>query len=348
MLERFVARALRGRWMVLVIGTLTVALVLPSGGSAQGRRPSLQTQPPFELLTTGAVKQKDGFKLALEGANRSLVDAPNGRAQVGQGPEAVAGFKPAASAQIQSGFLAGELFKRSGKGVGQVSQYTSYGFRSGITFKSGANLKSAKITGTFVGRRGQVRLTFAATEPAKSVPLPKGCTGRAGMRREGTLKGKFVLKADKLGKQRLSSVGATLERPPKIKTCQPGGASRGVSLFGSDSGPNSAVYTGASKGRGKRPAEEFVEEARSGTAFSFDYQVSVNVPRSHYTYPADLSGAQVNGYGPMKGSASYSGSPESGGQSQGALSGDLSARNAAIGEIRPFSGGALSAIQTQH
>lgn len=107
------------------------------------------------------------------------------------------------------------------------------------------------------------------------------------------------------------------------------------------------MYAEATKPRGKGPVTETVEEQHEGTGFSFYYEVSVHAPRSKYTYASDLSSAEVEGFGAIKGSASYSGSPETNGQSQGQLSGDLSATNAVIGKLRPLAPGPLNATQTQ-
>ena len=346
MFERFVAGALRARWIVLVIGTVTVSLVLPSGGSAQGRRRSAHRAAPVEFLDSAVVKVNHGFKLSLEASNGLVDGTRHGGARMVRGPDAVPGVEPAAAKRTTS--MNVDLSKVSGKGIGRVSQYASYAFESGITFKGSTNLSSAKLTGTLLDHRGTVNLTFHATEPAKSVPVPKNCTGSAGMSRTGMLEGKLALKADKLGTEKLSSLRATLVRPPKLKNCSGGRQYHSVELFGYEpTSSNRPVYVEAIKTPGHRPLSEFVEEQHNGTGFEFEYQVSVNAPRSDYTYSSDLSTGQVEGYGAIKGSASYAGGPETSGQSDGELSGDLSATSTAIGKIQPFSNGALSSSQTQ-
>lgn len=344
MFEQFVAGALRARWMVLVGGTLAVALVLPAGGVAQAQRTS-SGKTPVEFLDSAAVKVNHGFKLSLEVSNE-LVDGTRHHAnRLVRAPQAVRNNASAASGQTARFDAA--VFKVSGKGVGSEEQYADYLFESGVTFKGSTDLKSAALTGTLRNHRGPVNLTFHATAPATSVPVPKECTGSAGMIRKGMLEGKFALKADKLGTEKLSSLRATLERPPKLKSCSGGKQQHSVELSGS--GPTSSnrlMDVEAFKTPGRRPVEEDVAEQHEGSGFSFEYVVAVKVPRSHYTYSSDLSGAEVEGYGAIKGSATYFGNAETNGQSRGQLSGDLSATSAAIGKIRPLAT-ALDAIQTQ-
>jgi hypothetical protein len=67
---------------------------------------------------------------------------------------------------------------------------------------------------------------------------------------------------------------------------------------------------------------ESIGVSDSGSGFSFDHELTVLAPRSDYTCTKNLAKATLKGYGPIHGSASYTGTPAVNGTSNGTLSGD--------------------------
>jgi hypothetical protein len=72
---------------------------------------------------------------------------------------------------------------------GKASQTHSYGFDKGV------KVTKTSISGS-LGRFGSINLRLRDVRSLKNKKLPKGCTGRAGNAKVGTLRGKFRLVAD--------------------------------------------------------------------------------------------------------------------------------------------------------
>jgi hypothetical protein len=314
MIVHSLAQRARVRWCGLALGAVLLGLALPSGALADGCGTL--------CLTTVTVSKNDGFKLTL-GASKGFSTNPS--------------------------VLSASLEKHSGgTGLGSVTQSNDYGFAKGITFTGKTNLSSAHIAGTFAKKRGSIKMTFHATSPASSVPLPKGCTGKAGTSRKGKLSGSFQLKADRLGTVRLKSIRATLARPPRITGCSGGSTGHATYLSGYNVSRTHSFFVTATEPSGTSPASEDISVSKSGAGFNFSYELIVMVPRSDYTSPGNLKSATLTGYGPIHGSASYTGSPPSQGMSRGTLSGDLSVAMFAIGTVKPFANGPLAADQGRY
>lgn len=323
-------RAVRMRPYALALAAAAVALAFPAAASAAGTA---------EGLSTAKVKTNDGFKL-------SFSVGPNSR----HGPVTLEAL----------------LQKRSGRGVGSVLQDADYTFDSALTFTEGKKLRSAHASGTFADKHGFIKMTFTATGAATKVPVQKDCRGTPGEKRNGTLRGSFDLKAGKLGTMKLASIRATLLRRPKVKLCY--GRARDVRESGGwgrrrdlpvfalyttphhRGGPN-GVHVEAIKPRGTAPVTEDIEAFDSGHGFSLGYEYAVDAPRADYTFSSNLSSATLKGYGGIKGTAKYTGTPDvrnPGGVriSKGTLSGNLSVDMAAIGNFEPFASGPVRAFQS--
>jgi hypothetical protein len=306
-----------------VLAATVVALAFPAAASAAGTT---------EWLFTGKVKKNDGFMLSL----RAL---PNSRHH----PTTVDVF----------------LHRRSGSGVGSVFQDSDYTLTRDLALNGSKKLGSAHIFGTFAGKRGSINMRFTAKRAATNVPVQKGCVGTPGKKRKGTLRGSFVLNADKLGTVKLGSVRATLVRPPHITACagpiavEASGDAGRQRHFLYNSPPHRGETNGfrvlAFKPPRKAPVTEEIDTFSRRNGFSAYYKYAVYAPRTDYTFSTNLSSATLKGYAGMKGTANYMGTPAVGTagvrRSNGTLNGNLSVDMAAIGTVDPFASGPLRAFQ---
>src|SRR5215218_3560481 len=91
------------------------------------------------------------------------------------------------------------------------------------TFSTGVNVTASRISGS-LGKYGKVDLKLAGLGAAKRGVTPKGCTGKAGSARRGTLKGTFKLVADTTYFKTISkkSLKGQLSRAGKLN-CSGGG-----------------------------------------------------------------------------------------------------------------------------
>jgi hypothetical protein len=233
----------------------------------------------------------------------------------------------------------------------------SYDFRKGIRFSARKNLKSGRIKGSFVQHRGRINMAFRATSKARKAPVPKGCTGKPGAQRNGILRGKFRLKADRLKTVRIKRIKVTLVRPATITNCNGnpggGGAFHGTVLNASRTGSHRRVDVFAQKPRHGR-VNYSVSFTKFTNAYVFSWGINLlSAPRTAYTSSSDLSKGTLRSVGPqLAGTAHFSGSPVVGGSladgfSSGRLGGTLRAKLRSIGTLRPFKGGKLQAVQSR-
>lgn len=312
MLVRFLPRdevPMRPRWFL--IGLALIGLAFPGSAVAQ------------ETLTTGRVATQRGFQLSLFAIRASGGD---------------------------SSLLTASLARRSGSGSGSSDEVDRYDFNRGIAFTGSSDLRWARVRGVLLRGRGSIRVAFHATGRARPVPLPKGCTGSPGKKRRGVVRGSFVLKADRLGTIRVKVIAATLKIPPVISECTGGGGpgSHGTTLMANGSVDGHALYVFATEPRSRGLVREGVSVARVGAGFSFSHSLTVLAPRTAYTFSDDLARGKLRGVGDLRGNATYLGSRASGGASQGLLRGNLAAGFAAIGTVRPFAHGPVSADQFRY
>lgn len=218
---------------------------------------------------------------------------------------------------------------------------------SRTTFAGSANLGSATVMETFARDYGSITMTFRATEPARRVPVPKGCTGTAGSSRKGILKGSFVLRADKLGTLRIKSVAAKLEKPSHVTGCTTPSSS-GHGLFADNATATIYLFVFKPTSSSAPVTEKLIaSKGNPSSSFYVTHQLAVSAPRSDYRPGAHLTRGRVIGAGGISGSATYAGTPPFHGLSTGTLKGDLHATLATIGSVRPFAHGALHAKQSR-
>jgi len=308
----------RRRWLALA-AIMTSVLALPAVSHASD---SLTTRKP--------VKVNKGFKLSLFATQAFKGSTPGGSSQ------------PASlSALLTRG-----------------PETASYDFRKGIKFSARKNLKSGRIKGSFVQHRGRINMAFRATSKARKTDVPKGCTGQPGAQRDGILKGKFRLKADRLKTVRITRIRVTLVRPGTITNCNGnpgpgGGAFHGTTLNASRSGRHQRVDVFVQKPRHGR-VNYTVSLAKFSNAYSFSWTLRLtSAPRTSYTTSSDLSKGTLRSVPPqLAGSAQFSGSPVVGGSladgfSSGKLGGTLRAKLRSKGTLRPFKNGKLQAVQSR-
>lgn len=280
-------------------------------------------QPAQEILSTAQVVKNLGFKLSMSAISTR-------------------------SAGTSSAWLSIYLNRRSGSGAGSSAEHVAFHFFSGVGFASSSNLHSARISGKLLRGRGSISMVFRATTSPEVVPVPRGCTGIAGERRRGRLKGLLDLKADRLGAVRLATIAASLRIPPSIDECHGDGASHaahGTVLVSSDEKAGRGFDLYASKPYRTGLVSEAVTMFHVGKGFAFSWTCDALAPRSDYRFTPDLAAGTMKGAGDLHGSATYQGSAKRGGASQGGLDGGLSATFSSIGTVEPLARGSLMADQ---
>jgi hypothetical protein len=291
-----------------------VLLTLALGAPAVSHAASLQ------LTTRKPIKVAKHFKLSLF-ANQGF-----------QQP----GFPPG-SDSVDATFVHG-------------GETAAYDFSKGIKFTGRQDMSTAHVKGSFAKHRGLIKMGFKATGKKHNVPVPKGCTGSPGSGRNGILKGKFRLRADKLGTVRIKRTKATLETPPTIEDCTGGGgggASHGSSVDGGRSTKKQSINYSAFKPRSGGHTEETVAVTRFGKGWDFNWFLTSRGPRSAYKSTNHLTRATVKGVGRMSGTAKYKGKKTSPNSSTGKSGGNLVAHFASLGNFRVFKSGKLQGSQAK-
>lgn len=226
-----------------------------------------------------------------------------------------------------------------------------YDFFRGIKFSAKKDMSSAHVKGSFAKHRGSVKMTFKATGKKHKIPVPKGCTGTPGSSRNGILKGKFRLRADRLGTVRVKRTKATLEQPPETGECNPGGGGgadqHGTSVGGTHSSKTQSISWSALKPRSGGHTDESVDVSKTDNkSFSFEYLLDARGPRSKYKSSSNLKRATVKGVGKFSGTARYKAthtiSPDS---TVGKTGGDFAAHFTVLGKVKLFKKGKLEGGQ---
>lgn len=308
MIERVLGRPSISRRRLVVLVAALVGLTFPAGAAA-------------DVLTTTAVAKEKGFKLSL---------------RIVQG--GVAGY-----GGVTPNTVTGTLTKQSG----HATQVDDYGFYDGIVFRAARNLSTANVTGTFADGRGSITMTFHATGSLVHAGGPKGCSRVPQQRREGVLKGSYILHADRLGTIRQRSFTATLSTTD-YSGCIP--SMHGFDLFTDYTNrPTVLISKPGPTGRVSELIE--VERGRNTSHWGITYSYLVTgLPSSDYKVGSRLSSAKVTGAGGISGTATYSGtkgSSTSGRKnSRGRLAGSLAVRMAPIGLVTPLARGSRRAGQS--
>jgi hypothetical protein len=227
-----------------------------------------------------------------------------------------------------------------------------YYFQKGIKFSGKQNESSAHIKGSFAKHRGSVKMTFKATGKKHKIRVPKGCTGAPGSGRNGILKGKFRLRADKLGTVRVKRTKATLETPPTIGDCTGGGGgggtSHGTSVDGEHAGKSGSISYTALKPRSHGRTQETVAVSKFGKGYDFNWFLTATGPRSAYKPSSNLKRATVKGVGKFSGTAKYKATQKTSPKSTiGKSGGNLVAHFASLGKVKVFKSGKLKGSQAK-
>lgn len=226
---------------------------------------------------------------------------------------------------------------------GETASYTFYG----VTFNGRQNLSAAHVKGSFAKHRGRIRMSFKPAGKTYKVKVPKGCTGRAGSARNGTLTGDLRLGADRLGTIRLKRIRAALEKEPATTDCSGAGDVRhGIFLSASKVTVTEGFAFYALKPRKGRVTES-VATGPSGIGYNFNYYLTSRVSRSLYKPSPDLRTATLQGGGNFGGVVNYTSKKTQSGTS-GTLGGkSFVAHFAVIGNLRPFRKGRLPCSQSR-
>ncbi len=274
-----------------------------------------------DVLTTTSVPNEHGFKLSL---------------RIVQGGEAGYGG-------VTPNTVTGSLTKETG----HATQLDDYGFYDGIVFTAAPDLSSATVAGTFADGRGSISMTFHATGPMVNAGGPNGCSHVPQQRRQGVLRGSYVLHADRLGTIRQKSFRAMLSTTD-YSGCIP--SIHGFDLFTDYTGRPTVLISKPNPG-GR--VSELIEVARGrGTTkwgITYSYLVT-GLPTSDYRVGSRLSSAQVTGAGGISGTATYTGTRRASTSghmtSRGSVTGSLAVRMAPIGLVTPFARGPRRAGQS--
>lgn len=278
---------------------------------------------PLQLTTRKPIKVNKHFKLTLF-ANQGSKEP---------------GF-PAQSASFDANFVHGK-------------ESASYYFFRGIKFSAKQDMSSAHVKGSFAKHRGSVKMSFKPTGKKHKIPVPKGCTGSPGSGRNGILKGKLRFRADRLGTVRIKRTKATLEQPPQIGECNPGGGGggdqHGTSVSGAHSSKSQSISWSAFKPRHGGHTDESVDVSKTDNkSFSFEYFLSARGPRSKYKPSSNLKRATVKGVGKFSGTARYKATQKTSPTSTvGKTGGTFAAHFAILGKVKVFKKHKLEGGQTK-
>lgn len=317
MIARIFRPAFTARRSLLVVGTVLAGLVFPAasmGGAdhaAAHRLPPCAPHPGHRLVATCQIKTTPIHKGS-------------------KGFDLTVFFKEGALTGYGGRFansVAGILFKHTGN----ATENDNYAFSGGIKFTvSKSPLQSATMTGKFAKGRGKMHLTFHATGKPSPAKVPKGCSGQAGTKRTGTLKGSFTLHADNLGTITQKSFKATISTASY--QCNKPTHGHDVQTVGFK-----PAWIDVFKNATGSVSEEF-EVALGGTKWTIDHTYTVSkLPSSDYSFNSKtLNKATVHGGGGISGTATYTSPGHSSRHTTGTMSGSLAVTYASIGKITAF------------
>lgn len=220
------------------------------------------------------------------------------------------------------------LNKTSGSAT-QKNQYT-FDKKGAVQIKTDKNFAKETVKATFPNNDGKLNMTWSPKGSIYTAKVPKGCQGKGGKARKGTLKGTFKLKAGgKIGTVTVSSIPATLS--DATYTCS--SSSKGVQLI---QPPTAKVGAYAVSGSSKSAVSIFSDSQGSG--YVFDHSYTVNGPKSNFTYSFTGKGsATLTGSNGMSGTAKFKGTNHvDKNLDDGTMSGNLSVTMASVGKVTAF------------
>jgi hypothetical protein len=233
------------------------------------------------------------------------------------------------------------MFRRvAGKG----QQMHMYSFSKGVKVTANPALSKARIKGS-LGKYGKIDLALRGPGAVRRGATPKGCTGKAGKLRAGTLKGTFRLIADSTYFKRVSAstLKAQLATGGKLK-CDTrdtgggggggGGATGTVTLMSTTTGPQGMLTLMMMRTRSGAVTQQVMrtDDAAATAPASIMHMINTRGTSAAFEPAADLSSARGTGVTPfLSGSFTFAADTAMGDFATGELSGDLAARFDSIG-----------------
>jgi hypothetical protein len=230
------------------------------------------------------------------------------------------------------------MFNRT---AGKATQSHFYTFGQGVTIKANKSLSTASIKGS-LGKYGKIDLKLRGVGAVRKGTAPKGCTGKAGTLRTGTLRGTFKLNADTSYFRTVSakSMKAQLAKGGKL-TCD--GAGNGA---GGDGTTGSTMLTSTQEtsdgmlllsvtkdatGAINQQAMR-TDDATATAPASIMHLINAPGTGAAFAPAADLGSARGTGVSPFfSGAFEFASEEPMGSMAMGTLSGDLAAKFDSIG-----------------
>ena len=225
--------------------------------------------------------------------------------------------------------------------AGKASQTHFYTFSQGVSVTTNKSMSKARVKAD-LGRYGAVDLKLTGVAAARRGTTPKGCTGKAGKLRRGTLKGNFRLVADSTYFKTVTakSLKGQLARGGVFKCGggpndpSAGGGSGETMLTSTSTGPDGLLMLTMvkdAKGAVTQQAMRSDDDAKAAPA-SIMHMINAPGAASAFAPSADLSSATGSGVSPFfSGSFSFAAEEPMAGMASGTLDGDLAARFDSIG-----------------
>jgi hypothetical protein len=250
------------------------------------------------------------------------------------------------------GGLSVTLTRRAGKS----SQLHFYSVARGVSVKVPGSLSGGTIKAS-LGRYGKVKLKLRASGKLRRGVIPKGCTGKSGRSRSGTLTGTFKLKADDgryFGTIRQRKLPAQAIRGGTLKCEGTGGGKPGQggtpkttmlsrSITGGDGGFTSFVASRT----GRRVFETVTRtESPAATApLTILHSINAPAPSGAFDVASDLGSASVKGAGRfLTGSLAFRADNKFGQTAMGTATGNLTAKFDPLGKVSLTAGDAPTTL----
>lgn len=190
-------------------------------------------------------------------------------------------------------------FARTLHGATQIHTLDNYS-STGVSYTAAADLSSAQIVAAW-GSHGKVSMTFTPTGPAKQ-ELPKGCTGRAALSRNGVLRGTLTAKLDKrfFKTFKRTSFKATLSQSGSFFCGTGGGGFGGPGLSILSAGKVGKLQVSFVRfGRGKVTENASVTQQSAAGNWILRHSISETASSSALKIAADASSASAKGAAPF-------------------------------------------------
>ncbi len=246
----------------------------------------------FIVKLTARAAVAGALLLALPAAAGAVTFLPTLSASVGSAKHYQALFS---ASQFQA-----ELdFVRTLHGATQTHTLQNYG-TAGIAYTAASDLSTAQITSSW-GSHGKVSMTFTATGPTRR-ELPKGCTGRAALSRDGVLRGTLTAKLDKrfFKTFKRTSFKATLSQSGSFFCGTGGGGFGGPGLTILSAGKLGKLQVSFVRfGRGKVTESASVTQQSAAGNWILRHTISETAPSSALSVAADASRASAKGAAPF-------------------------------------------------